>query len=135
MWKLLILNKLEMTKKPNVNGTIALSHRCLKQLQFFVIILFELFGHKGKDEDADSGSVCTKDLRSIHHFFHRKAPRHFDESSTRFWPLRLPTVMHQFVLNEKKEESIIQKQIFITLSFFRYISMHNAISVFIQICP
>ena len=43
-----------------------------------------------------------KDLRPFHHFFfHRKAPGHFDESSTRFWPLRLPTVMHHFAPNEK----------------------------------
>ena len=42
-----------------------------------------------------------KDLRRFHHFFHRKAPGHFDESSTRFWPLRLPTVMHHFAPNEK----------------------------------
>ena len=43
-----------------------------------------------------------KDLCPFHHFFfHRKAPGHFDESSTRFWPLRLPTVMHHFAPNEK----------------------------------
>ena len=46
-------------------------------------------------------SLCLKTYAHSTTFFHRKAPGHFDESSTRFWPLRLPTVMHHFAPNEK----------------------------------